>query len=179
MKRLSYIAAALSVLFILILSGCTNPSGQSSAQKGTDTSATAQSGLLPQASADVEMHPEYAKTLARFAYVWGYPMVNMLNRSIRIGKAPHPGRLGGVLPAAPTGQICMLDDYIDPGQTFIACPNQDVVYGLGFFELDKQPVIIQVPDFGDRFWVYAMYDSRTDQIADLGTPNGSKPGFYL
>ncbi|MGB3687310.1 MAG: DUF1254 domain-containing protein [Ornithinimicrobium sp.] len=27
-------------------------------------------------------------------------------------------------------------------QTFIACPNQDVVYGLGFFSLDEQPVVV-------------------------------------
>lgn len=33
---------------------------------------------LAQASIDVNLHPEYAKTLARMAYAWGYPMVNML-----------------------------------------------------------------------------------------------------
>ena len=44
-------------------------------------------------------------------------------------------------------------------QTFVTCPNQDVAYGLGFFALDEEPVVIQVPDFGDRFWVYAMYDA--------------------
>jgi hypothetical protein len=73
----------------------------------------------------------------------------------------------------------MLNDYIDPGQTFIACPNQDVVYGLGFFSLDQEPVVIQVPDFGDRFWVYALYDARTNQFAEVGKPYNSKSGFYL
>ena len=99
------------------------------------------------------------------AYVWGWPMVNMINRRAAITQAPHPGRLNGVLPAAPRGQIGMLSDYIDPGQNFVTCPNQDVVYGLGFFSLDEEPVVIQVPDFGDRFWVYALYDARTDQFA--------------
>lgn len=64
-------------------------------------------------------------------------------------------------------------------QNFIACPNQDVVYGLGFFSLDEQPVVIQIPDFGDRFWVYALYDARTDQVGHLGKPYGTTPGFYL
>ena len=103
----------------------------------------------------------------------------MLNRSAAITQAPEPGRLNGVLPVAPHGQVAMLSDYIDPGQTFVTCPNQDVVYGLGFFDLDAQPVIAQVPDFGDRFWVYALYDARTDQFAELGKPYASKPGFYL
>jgi hypothetical protein len=40
-------------------------------------------------------------------------------------------------------------------------------------------VIAQVPDFGDRFWVYALYDARTDQFGELGKPYGSEPGFYL
>ena len=61
----------------------------------------------------------------------------------------------------------------------MTCPNQDVVYGLGFFSLDEEPVVIQVPDFGDRFWIYALYDARTDQFAQIGKPYGTKPGFYL
>ena len=40
-------------------------------------------------------------------------------------------------------------------------------------------MIAQVPDFSDRFWVYALYDARTDQFGELGKPYGTKPGFYL
>lgn len=127
----------------------------------------------------VLMHAEYAQAIGRMAYIWGWPMVSQSNRFAAITQAPVPGRLNGVLPVAPRGQIGMLSDYIDPGQTFVTCPNQDVVYGLGFFSLDEEPVIIQVPDFGDRFWVYALYDARTDQFAELGKPYNTKPGFYL
>jgi hypothetical protein len=134
---------------------------------------------VAQASGESTLHPEYVAALSRLAYVWGYAMVNMLNRRDRLSAAPEPGRLGGVLPASPTGQIAMLDDYIDPGQTFIACPNQDVVYGLGYFDLDEQPVVVQVPDFGARFFVYAFYDARTDQFGHVGSPYGSTPGHYL
>jgi hypothetical protein len=80
---------------------------------------------------------------------------------------------------APVGQLSMLNDYIKPDQTFVACPNQDVVYGAGFAALDQEPVVFQVPDFGDRFWIYALYDARTDQFAEIGKPYGTKPGFYL
>lgn len=134
---------------------------------------------LAKPSADVTPHPAYVKAVARTAYVWGWPMVNMMNRRTAITKAPQPGHLNGVLPAAPRGQIAMLSDYIDPAETFVTCPNQDVVYGLGFFDLDSEPVVIQVPDFGDRFWVYALYDQRTDQFGEVGKPYGTKPGFYL
>ena len=40
-------------------------------------------------------------------------------------------------------------------------------------------MVIQVPDFGDRFWVYQVVDLRTDSFADLGKMYGTKPGFYL
>ena len=134
---------------------------------------------LNQPTAEVTPHEAYVRAVARSAYLWGWPMVNMQNRHDRITQAPEPGLLGGVLPVAPRGQIGMLHDYIEPSQRFIACPNQDVVYGLGFFDLDDEPVVAQVPDFGDRFWVYAAYDQRTDQFGELGMPYGTEPGFYL
>jgi hypothetical protein len=80
--------------------------------------------------------------------------------------------MGGVLPVAPTGYVCMLSDYVKPDQNFITCTNQDVVYGVGLFALDKDPVVFQVPDFGDRLWVFALYDARTDEIARLARSRG-------
>lgn len=125
------------------------------------------------------MHREYVRTVGRMAYAWGWALVNMWNRRAGITEAPEPGRLGGVVPVAPRGRIGMLNDYVLPDQSFVACPNQDVAYGLGFFTLDDEPVVIQVPDFGDRFWVYALYDTRTEQFGQLGKSYGSAPGFYL
>jgi hypothetical protein len=139
----------------------------------------AASGNVIQPATGINMQPDYARIIAQTAYVWGWPMVNMLNRNARITQAPRPGLLGGIIPVAPQGQIGMLHDYIEPSETFVTCPNQDVVYGLGFFSLDEQPVVAQVPNFGDRFWVYAMYDQRTDQFGRLGKPYNTKPGFYL
>jgi hypothetical protein len=125
------------------------------------------------------MHKEYVKTIGRMAYVWGWPLVNSFNRRAGITQAPAPGRLGGVVPVAPQGRLCMLNDYVLPKQSFVACPNQDVAYGAGWFSLDDEPVVLQLPDFGDRFWVTALYDARTDQFGELGKAYGTEPGFYL
>jgi hypothetical protein len=134
---------------------------------------------LTQPAAGVGMHPEYAKVIAAAAYVWGWPIVNQFNRRTAMVAAPAQGLLDGILPAAPLGRITMLHDYVASGQNVIACPNQDVVYGGGYFSLDEEPVVIQVPDFGDRFWVYALYDARTDQYGEFGKAYGTAPGFYL
>lgn len=46
-------------------------------------------------------------------------------------------------------------------------------------DLSREPVVVQVPDFGTRFWVFQATDLRTDGFADLGLMYGTKPGFYL
>jgi hypothetical protein len=134
---------------------------------------------VPAPAKGVSMSKEYVQTIGQLAYVWGYPLVNMYARRLAMEKVPAPGLSGGIIPVAPVGHLSMLTNYIEPQENFVACPNQDVVYGAGFAALDKEPVVFQVPDFGDRFWVYALYDGRTDEFAQLGKQYGTKPGFYL
>jgi hypothetical protein len=139
---------------------------------------------VPGPAAGNRMTKAYVQTVGRMAYVWGYAMVNSHNRRDAFAYvcAQHGnavGLNGGVVPMAPVGFNGMLTSYISPDQTFVACPNQDVVYGAGYFALDQEPVVFQVPDFGTRFWVYALYDARTDQFATIGKPYGTQPGFYL
>jgi len=151
----------------------------------TTTVTDAQQVPLPTTAAEVPgpasgttMTKAYVQTVARMAYVWGWPLVNASNRATAFSKAPEPGLLGGVVPVA-YNQLAMLTGYISPDQHFIVCPNQDVAYGAGFFDLDKEPAVFQVPEFGDRFWVYALYDGRTDEFAEIGKQYDTKPGFYL
>jgi len=133
---------------------------------------------VPGPAAGNTMTKEYVQMVGRMAYLWGWPLVNAANRADAFSKAPEPGLLGGVVPVA-FNRNAMLTSYISPEEHFIACPNQDVVYGAGFYALDKEPIVFQVPEFGDRFWVYALYDARTDEFSAIGKPYGTKPGFYL
>ena len=91
---------------------------------------------------------------------------------------PAPGRLGGIAPVSPAGHVSMLTDYIDAGERLVTCPNQDTVYGAGFQHVDTQPVVVQVPDFGNRFFVYQIADARTNSFGSIGRQYGTKPGFY-
>jgi len=141
---------------------------------------------LPRTAADVLSTPantvmtqEYVAAVGRIAYIWGWPLVNQLHRRAAFAKSPEPGLLGGVLPVAPIGHISMLHDYIRADERFVTCPNQDTVYGAGFASLNTQPVVVQVPDFGDRFFTYQIVDHRTDSFAAIGKQYGTKPGFYL
>jgi len=136
-------------------------------------------GMPTGPDSQIKITEAYARMVARGAYFWAWPMVNIYNKRIAFGKAPEPGLLDGILPFAPVNRVAMLRDYIDPAERAVACPNQDVAYGGGPLALDVSPVVIQVPDFGDRFWVYQVVDLRTDSFASLGKMYGTRPGFYL
>lgn len=129
--------------------------------------------------ANPKMTPEYAAAVGRQAYLWGWPLVNMHNRRVFMEQLPAPGLLAGIVPAAPPGSLGMLRDYIRAEERVVACPNQDVVYGFGVLDARREPSVVQVPDFGDRFWVYQVVDQRTDSFVRIGKMYGTAPGFYL
>jgi hypothetical protein len=126
----------------------------------------------------VKITEEYAKLIARDVYLWAWPMVNIYNRRLAF-KDVRDFVMAGPVPTAPLNRFAMLTDYINPDERIVACPNQDVVYGAGSIALDISPVVVQVPDFGNRFWVYQMVDLRTDAFVQLGKMYRTTPGFYL
>jgi hypothetical protein len=121
----------------------------------------------------------YVRLIAREAYFWGWPLANIYARRLGFTDVSEPLHVGAGSLAAPLNRNCMFTDYITPDQRLVCCPNQDVVYGACSLALDLSPVIVQVPDFGDRFWVYQMVDLRTDGFVELGKMYGTTPGFYL
>lgn len=126
----------------------------------------------------VKLTEAYAKHVGRDAYFWAWPMVNVYNRRLFFSTVKEPIHYGPLI-QAPVNQFSMLTDYVDPGERAVACPNQDVVYGLGAIGLDISPVVLQVPDFGDRFWVYQVVDLRTDSFVQIGKMYNTTPGFYM
>jgi hypothetical protein len=134
--------------------------------------------LPPGPDARVKITEAYAAHVARDAFFWAWPLVNVYNRRIAFSKMTEQRYVGPLL-EAPLNRLTMLMDYVDPEERNVACPNQDVVYGLGMLALDVSPVVVQVPDFGDRFWVYQVVDLRTDSFVQLGKMYGTVPGFYL
>ena len=55
---------------------------------------------------------EYVRSVARTAYFWAWPMVNVHDRVATFAKLPGAGLLGGILPVAPANQLAMLTDYV-------------------------------------------------------------------
>ena len=134
--------------------------------------------LPPAPDRRVKITEAYAAHIARDAFFWAWPLVNIYNKR-RGAEQSKELAYAGPVPAAPLNRIAMLTDYVAPDERIVACPNQDVVYGGGSIGLEQSPVVIQVPDFGERFWVYQVVDLRTDGFVQLGKMYGTTPGFYL
>jgi hypothetical protein len=174
--------SASIVLIALLTSviGCNNQptaAPQPASEPAPPPAASAAS--IPGPVPGTRMTEDYVRRVGAMAYLWGWPMVNIHTRKVTFEKLPEPGLIGGIVPVAPSNQLAMLRNYIEPAERMVACPNQDVVYGFSVLSLDEEPVVIQVPDFGDRFWVYQIVDQRTDSFAQLGKMYGTKPGLYL
>jgi hypothetical protein len=176
-KSYSTIVAASVVSFLV---GC-NPQQPAAPPKpaGSAPAPAVSSASVPGPVPGTRLTEDYVRRVGATAYLWGWPMVNMHNRKVILSQLPEPGLMGGIVPVAPINQLAMVRDYIDPGERLVACPNQDVVYGFGLFSVEQEPLVVQVPDFGDRFWVYQIVDQRTDSFVQLGKMYGTKPGFYL
>jgi hypothetical protein len=126
------------------------------------------------------LSPDFVREIGRHAYFWAWPLVNVYNRYVAFQRIKTKTLLiGGIAPVAPINRLAMLHDYINPRQRYITCPSHDLVYGFGMLDLARGPVVVQVPDFGNRYWVYQATDLRTDGFADLGSMYHTQPGFYL
>ena len=130
----------------------------------------AQQFPIPQTAAEVPgptsgpMTTASVQMVGRMAYVWGWPLVYVYNQRTELSKAPETVLLDGAIPVGPMNKVVMLTNYISPSETYMDIPNQDVVYGMAWLSLAKEPLVVQVPDFGNRFWTFPVYDARTDEI---------------
>ena len=82
------------------------------------------------------MTKDYVAMVGRLAYVWGWPLVNNLNRSLAMANLPEPGAWA-YRPRVTARLRLDATDYIDAGERFVTCPNQDTVDGAGFQRLDS------------------------------------------
>jgi hypothetical protein len=173
---------ALCVAAGLMTVACSPNQPASTAEKAEPPAAPAAATThqsVPGPVPGTRLTGEYVEEVGHLAYFWAWPMVNVYNRLVTLDKLKEPGLMGGIVPVAPPNQLSMLTDYVVPEERVVACPNQDVVYGLSVLALDREAAVIQVPDFGDRFWVYQVVDQRTDSFAQFGKMYGTKPGLYL
>lgn len=97
------------------------------------------------------------RELVEQAYVWGLPIVAMYRYYESMGP-----KVGGL------NQVAHNRKLSEPGQ-FTGGPNRDGVYSFGWFDLNDEPIVVSLPDFGDRYFVWQMTDMYANNFQNVGS----------
>ena len=115
-----------------------------------------------------------AAKIAADAYVYGYPLVLMdVSRQVMTAVSKP------TTTAAPINQFNDSKEFPDATFTNVVSPNADTLYSFSWLDLAKEPLVLSLPEMGDRYYLMQMLDGWTNVFASPGTrTTGSKKGDY-
>src|SRR5215510_6086458 len=104
---------------------------------------------LPQSAVDLDdWREQYAYTLGVQAYIYGFPYVYMTEmRWYEVAATVAPN-----LPHAAVNHFWHNQVMGGPESQAGGSPNQDTLYSIAWLDLSREPVILSVPDLGDRYY---------------------------
>jgi hypothetical protein len=119
--------------------------------------------------------PQEAQQIAEEAYIYAFPM--LMGYRFADGAFLNPSAPGYRGPInAIHGKAATLD------HTFkdVITPNADTPYSFGMLDLRAEPIVIQVPQVTDRYYVLQLEDLFGQNAHYIGSrATGSKAGSYL
>jgi len=106
------------------------------------------------------------------AYLYGYSLVLMETTNKVL-----TNRNNGY---APVNHLSLVRKFPDHLFREVVRPNCDTLYATAWFDLTADPIIVSVPDMGDRYYVMPFMDAWTNVFAYVGTrTTGNGPGHYM
>lgn len=110
------------------------------------------------------------------AYIYGYPLV-IFGITEQLSANTKPSSTSG---SAPLNQFGKQTEFPDSIFTAVVLPSTSTLYASAFLNLKKEPIILHLPDFGDRYFVMPLLDGWTNVNPDSpGTRLGSQEGDYV
>jgi hypothetical protein len=108
-------------------------------------------------------------------YVYGYPLVMMdVTREV-LTAAPTSGEY-----SAPINQFSRIRSYVSPDFKNVVRISVNSLWSHGFLDLDKEPMVVSVPDMDGRYIVVQGLNMWTEDFMSAGTrTNGGKAASYL
>ncbi|MFG3093081.1 DUF1254 domain-containing protein [Streptomyces antibioticus] len=123
------------------------------------------------------MTDESLETQVTEAWLYGYPLVTaaVTKRSMTAVPARDDGRR-----KAPVNQFCYMRSTPDASFTEVVSPNADTLYSSAWLDLSDEPLVLSLPEFGDRFWMVPILDAWSNVCAVVGQrKNGPSAGPFL
>ena len=118
--------------------------------------------------------------IASDGYVFGFPVLLMDQTYQAATEKPYLCGLGGPVNS-------FTHKFSIPGPDFRAVvrPNVDTLYSSAFLDLAEGPMVLEVPEVKDRFYLMAMLDAWTNNFAGPGGQStkwlagcATKPGRF-
>ncbi|MGH6689556.1 MAG: DUF1254 domain-containing protein [Gammaproteobacteria bacterium] len=111
------------------------------------------------------------------SYVYGYPLVMMdVTREV-LTAAPAPDSEGT---AAPINQLAKMPHYVSPDFKNVVRISLNSLWTTGWVDLEKEPIVLSVPDTKGRYYVFSMMNMWTDVFGSAGKrTTGTGPGNFL
>lgn len=115
-----------------------------------------------------------AKTLAKDAYLFGMPVVFIEKQS---DYQTHTTKVGKT--KAPVNQFLHYRAFVDATDRSVVGFNVDNLYSFANLDLTKEPIILTIPEMGNRFWLMQLIDAWNGVPAAPGSRSrGGKGGNF-
>lgn len=112
--------------------------------------------------------PVYGTTFSKEdvvnAYQYGFPLVLM---EVTKDVLTHTSTV--TENKVPINQFLYKKTFPDPSFKEVVSPNADTLYTQAWLDLSKEPMILSVPDMGDRYYLFPMLDQWTNVFFSPGT----------
>lgn len=110
------------------------------------------------------MSTDILQETARDVYIYAYPLVlshitNLIGTNVEEPVGTY----------APVNQLTHMRDVPDENWTIVVRPNADTLYSPLAYDVSEEPLIVSVPDSGDRYYLLPWLDKWTDIFAVPGT----------
>lgn len=110
------------------------------------------------------------------AYIYGYPQLVMAatQRLMTNYAVPTVDISKGTL-GAPVNQFVHAPAFPSPDSRDVVRPNNDTLYSLAWLDVSVEPVILELPEIRDRYYLIPLLDAWTNVFAAY-SPRSSEPG---
>jgi hypothetical protein len=89
------------------------------------------------------------------AYEYGFPLV-IMDATKNTSKSP-------------LNQFDYIRKFPDASFTEVVSPNADTLYSSAWLDLSKEPIILSIPEMGDRYFLFPVLDQWTNVIFSPGS----------
>lgn len=119
------------------------------------------------AAAPAQLDPNEAQAIAADAYLYAYPLLVMdTARRVQTNTTVPDNDMGA---GAPLNQFSHMSRASDALLHGVAYPDVDALTSSLWFDVSKEPLLIDVPEAGNRYYLMSLADMWTDVFAAPGT----------